>query len=50
MILKAGDVLFIPAGKFPTAKNIGSVKAVERANYIVEKGKLLLTLNQRGGL
>jgi quercetin dioxygenase-like cupin family protein len=42
--LKAGDVLFIPAGVFHTAKNVGTVKAAELATYIVEKGKPLLTL------
>jgi quercetin dioxygenase-like cupin family protein len=42
--LKAGDVLFIPAGTPHTVKNVGSVKAAELATYIVEKGKPLLTL------
>lgn len=40
--LKAGEVLFIPAGKVHAAKNIGSGKSVELATYIVEKGKPLL--------
>jgi quercetin dioxygenase-like cupin family protein len=42
--LKAGDVLFIPAGTVHAAKNVGSVNAAELATYVVEKGKPLLTL------
>jgi quercetin dioxygenase-like cupin family protein len=42
--LKAGDVLFIPAGTIHAAKNAGSGTASELATYIVEKGKPLLTL------
>jgi quercetin dioxygenase-like cupin family protein len=42
VILKAGDVLFIPAGTVHAARNIGKSKAVELATYIVEKGKPLL--------
>jgi quercetin dioxygenase-like cupin family protein len=42
--LKAGDVLFIPAGKIHTAKNVGSGNAGELATYIVEKGKPLVVL------
>jgi quercetin dioxygenase-like cupin family protein len=42
--LKAGDVLFIPAGTVHSAKNVGNVTASELATYIVEKGKPLLTL------
>jgi quercetin dioxygenase-like cupin family protein len=42
--LKAGDVLFIPAGTIHAAKNVGSVNAAELATYIVEKGKPLLSL------
>ncbi|MCA6123687.1 cupin domain-containing protein [Bradyrhizobium sp. WSM 1704] len=42
--LKAGDVLFIPAGTVHAAKNVGDVTASELATYIVEKGKPLLTL------
>src|SRR5262249_55876911 len=41
--LKAGDVLFIPAGVIHSAKNVGSVNAAELATYIVEKGKPLVT-------
>ena len=42
--LKAGDVLFIPAGTIHTAKNVGSGRGVELATYVVEKGKPLITL------
>jgi quercetin dioxygenase-like cupin family protein len=41
--LKAGDVLFIPAGTIHAAKNVGNITASELATYIVEKGKPLLT-------
>ncbi|CAH0171616.1 Oxalate-binding protein [Pedobacter sp. Bi27] len=43
VVLKAGGVLFIPAGKNHSARNIGKVKASELATYIVVKGKPLLT-------
>lgn len=42
--LKAGDVLFVPAGKNHSARNVGNVKASELATYIVEKGKPLLVM------
>jgi quercetin dioxygenase-like cupin family protein len=42
--LKAGDVLFIPAGTIHAAKNVGNETASELATYVVEKGKPLLTL------
>lgn len=42
--LKAGDVLFIPAGVKHAAKNVGSGKGSELATYIVEKGKPLVVL------
>ena len=42
--LKAGDVLFIPAGTIHTAKNVGGENGAELATYIVEKGKPLITL------
>jgi quercetin dioxygenase-like cupin family protein len=42
--LKAGDVLFIPAGTVHAAKNGGSTIARELATYVVDKGKPLLTL------
>ena len=44
MTLKAGDVLFIPAGTIHAAKNVGSGNAAELATYVVEKGKPLITL------
>ena len=40
--LKAGDVLFIPAGAIHSAKNVGNVNAAELATYIVEKGRPLV--------
>jgi quercetin dioxygenase-like cupin family protein len=39
--LKAGDVLFIPAGTIHAAKNVGSGNGAELATYVVEKGKPL---------
>jgi quercetin dioxygenase-like cupin family protein len=42
--LKAGEVLFVPAGTVHAARNVGQVKAAELATYIVEKGKPILTL------
>nr|WP_249149594.1 cupin domain-containing protein [Bradyrhizobium manausense] len=42
--LKAGDVLFLPAGTVHAARNVGSVTGSELATYIVEKGKPLLAL------
>jgi quercetin dioxygenase-like cupin family protein len=42
--LKAGDVLFVPAGTVHAARNVGSDTASELATYVVEKGKPLLTL------
>ena len=42
--LKAGDVLFIPAGTVHAAKNAGNDTASELATYIVAKDKPLLTL------
>ena len=44
--LRAGDVLFIPAGVNHGAKNVGSRKGAELATYIVEKGKPLVVLAQ----
>ena len=41
MTLKAGDVLFIPAGTVHAAKNVGSGAGAELAAYVVEKGKPL---------
>ena len=42
--LKAGEVLFIPAGTIHSAKNVGSGNGAELATYIVEKGKPLVVL------
>jgi quercetin dioxygenase-like cupin family protein len=42
--LKAGDVLFVPAGTIHSAKNVGSGNGAELATYIVEKGKPLVVL------
>jgi quercetin dioxygenase-like cupin family protein len=42
--VKAGDVLFVPAGTIHSAKNIGSGNGAELATYVVEKGKPLITL------
>ena len=42
--LKAGDVLFIPAGTIHTAKNVGSGPGAELATDVVEKGKPLVVV------
>jgi quercetin dioxygenase-like cupin family protein len=42
--LRAGEVLFIPAGTPHKVTNVGGGNAAEIATYIVEKGKPLLTL------
>ena len=42
--VKAGDVLFVPAGVVHSAKNVGTENAAELATYVVEKGKPLITL------
>lgn len=42
--LRAGDVLFIPAGTIHAAKNVGTGNGAELATYIVEKGKPLVQL------
>jgi quercetin dioxygenase-like cupin family protein len=42
--LRAGDVLFIPAGTIHAARNVGSGNAAELATYIVEKGKPVLVI------
>ncbi|MGO4713221.1 cupin domain-containing protein [Bradyrhizobium sp. 2TAF24] len=44
--LKAGDVLFIPAGAVHAARNVGDVTGSELATYIVEKGKPLVALEK----
>ena len=42
--LKAGEVLFIPAGAIHAAKNIGSGNGAELATYVVKKGKPLVVM------
>jgi len=44
--LKAGGVLFVPAGTIHTARNTGSDNGAEVSAYIVEKGKPLATMVQ----
>lgn len=41
--LKAGDVLFVPAGVAHTARNRTATNGAELATYIVEKGRPLVT-------
>jgi quercetin dioxygenase-like cupin family protein len=42
--LKAGEVLFIPAGTIHEVKNVGAGSAAELATYVVEKGKPLVVV------
>ena len=42
--IKAGGVLFIPAGAVHSAKNVGTTNGAELATYIVEKGKPLVVM------
>ena len=42
--LRAGDVLFIPAGAVHSARNVGSDNASELATYFVDKNRPLSTL------
>ena len=44
VVLRPGDVLFVPAGAFHSARNVGKVRGAELATYIVEKGKPLTEL------
>jgi len=44
VMLRAGEVLFVPAGAKHRARNLGSVNGAELATYIVEKGKPLATV------
>jgi quercetin dioxygenase-like cupin family protein len=44
--VKAGEVLFIPAGTPHAVKNVGSGDAAELATYLVEKGRPLLVLGK----
>jgi quercetin dioxygenase-like cupin family protein len=49
VIVKAGEVLFIPAGTPHAVKNVGGGNGAELATYIVEKGKTLLVLDLLSG-
>ncbi|HYC52797.1 MAG TPA: cupin domain-containing protein [Gemmatimonadaceae bacterium] len=42
--LKAGEVLFIPAGVVHAARNPGRTNGAELATYLLEKGKPVLTM------
>lgn len=42
VIVKAGEVLFIPAGTIHSAMNVGAGNGAELATYVVEKGKPLV--------
>jgi quercetin dioxygenase-like cupin family protein len=46
VIVRAGEVLFIPHGTPHAVKNVGTGKATELATYIVEKGKPLLARSE----
>lgn len=39
--LEAGDVLYVPAGVFHSARNLGDTQGSELATYVLEKGKPL---------
>jgi quercetin dioxygenase-like cupin family protein len=43
VVLKAGDVFFVPAGTVHAAKNSGTTPTKVLSTYIVEKGKPLAT-------
>jgi quercetin dioxygenase-like cupin family protein len=45
VIVKAGEVLFIPAGTIHSARIVGNGRGRELATYIVEKGKPLLQVS-----
>ena len=42
--LKAGDVLFVPAGIVHAARNVGTEPGAELATYVLEKDKPLTTI------
>jgi quercetin dioxygenase-like cupin family protein len=44
VVVKPGDVLFVPAGVVHSVTNIGATNGAELATYVVEKGKPLITL------
>jgi quercetin dioxygenase-like cupin family protein len=43
VVVKAGQVTFVPAGVPHSARNVGPSPANELATYVVEKGKPLVT-------
>ena len=43
MVLKPGDVFFVPAGTIHSAKNTGKITTKVLSTYVVEKGKPLAT-------
>ena len=47
VVVKPGDVLFVPAGTIHSVKNIGKDKGAELATYVVEKGKPLVVLVEK---
>lgn len=44
VILKAGDVLFVPNGVIHAARNVGTDSGAELATYVVEKEKPLVVI------
>ena len=42
--LRAGEVLFIPAGTIHAARNVGTGNGAELATYVVAKGEPLVVL------
>jgi quercetin dioxygenase-like cupin family protein len=44
IVLRAGDVLFVPYGTVHAARNLGTGPAAELATYVIEKGKPLTEL------
>ena len=44
--LAAGEVLFVPARVFHSARNPGTVRGSELATYVVEKGQPLLEFGE----
>ena len=44
VVLKAGDVLFVPNGVIHAARNVGTDSGAELATYVVEKGKPLVVI------
>ena len=46
VVVKAGEVLFIPNGVVHAARNPGTEPAAERATYVVRKGQPLVELTE----